>query len=421
MRLYAFQGLRFNRPAADIDPLVAPPYDQIDDKLRDQLHARDRHQFAWLTRPVAGPVPGEGGDSYRESTRLHAQWLADGTVIRDDEPSLYAYAIDLAGGGRRLGVMCLAGVEDPANGVIRAHEATLDKPLADRVALLKASRVDLEPVFFLSDDGGELDRLLLEELNGSDRAGASPVAQHRDGDGHRHVLTRITDPARIALYRELLAPLSVAIADGHHRYKTACRFAQEVGAEPGTAAGAKMTVVTSISSPGLAIDPIHRALATPLDVAKVAHLVKDRFGLATQDGAEVAAAVAAAKQPAIGVWPSGGNAEVWELDAAQAPHSIPEGARALAVSLLHDMVLATLGFAPETATDGTIIYRSSPQKLAAELAAGTLAVGLLLPPMLPQEFAAAIANGDLLPPKSTRFLPKMFSGLVWADHDSRLG
>ncbi len=412
MRLYAFQGLRFNRPAADIDPLVAPAYDQIDTKLRDELHAKDSHQFCWLTMPVAG----ESGDPYQESTRLHAQWLADGTVIRDGEPSLYAYAIDLVGGGRRLGVMCLAGVEDPANGIIRAHEATLDKPLADRVALLKASRVDLEPVFFLSDDGGELDRLLL-----ADMAGAAPVSLHRDGDGHRHVLYRITDPARITLYRELLAPLSVAIADGHHRYKTACRLAQEVGAEPGTAAGAKMTVVTSISSPGLAIDPIHRALSTPLDVAKVAHLIKDRYGLATRDGAEVAAAVAAAKQPAIGVWPSGGNAEVWELDAAQAPHSIPEGARHLAVSLLHDMVLATLGFAPETATDGTIIYRSSPQKLASELAEGKLAVGLLLPPMQPQEFSAAIANGDLLPPKSTRFLPKVFSGLVWADHDSELG
>lgn len=412
MRLYAFQGLRFNRPAADVDPLVAPPYDQIDAKLKDVLHAKDPHQFAWLTTPVAG----QGGDPYRESTRLHQQWLADGTVIRDQEPSLYAYAIDLAGVGRRLGVMCLAGVEDPANGIIRAHEATLDKPLADRVALLKASRVDLEPVFFLSEDGGELDRLLL-----ADMAGAAPVALHRDGDGHRHVLYRITDSERITLYRELLAPLSVAIADGHHRYKTACRFAQEVGAQAGTAAGAKMTVVTSISSPGLAIDPIHRALQTPLDAAKVAHLIKDRYGLATTDGAEVAAAVAAAQQPAIGVWPAGGNAEVWELDAAQAPHSIPEGARNLAVALLHGMVLATLGYSPETATDGTVSYRSSPQKLATELAAGTLAVGLLLPPMQPQEFAAAIAHGDLLPPKSTRFLPKVFSGLVWADHDSELG
>ena len=42
------------------------------------------------------------------------------------------------------------------------------------------------------------------------------------------------------------------------------------------------------------------------------------------------------------------------------------------------------------------------------------------PPMTPAEFSAAIANGDLLPPKSTRFLPKVFSGLVWAAHSTRL-
>lgn len=412
MRLYAFQGLRYNRPAGEIDPLVAPAYDQIDDRLRDELHARSPLQFSWLTKPVAGG----GRDPYQQSAWLHREWLADGTVVRDREPSLYAYAIDLAGGGRRLGIAGLAGIEDPASGVIRAHEATLDKPLADRVALLEANRVDLEPIFFLAEDGGVLDALLAEDL-----AGAEPVAEHHDPDGNRHHLYRIADPRRIARYRSLLAPLSVAIADGHHRYKTASLYAAKSGAAPGTAAASKLTVVTSIASPGLTIDPIHRALAAPLDLGPARRLAVARQAIDAETGAAVAAAVAAAPQPSLGVWVRGEKPEVWQLDASQAPASIPVGARELSVSLLHGMVLAALGFAPETATDGTIVYRSSPDKLAAELASGDLAVGLLLPPMAPAAFAAAIGNGDLLPPKSTRFLPKVFSGLVWADHDSQLG
>ena len=48
------------------------------------------------------------------------------------------------------------------------------------------------------------------------------------------------------------------------------------------------------------------------------------------------------------------------------------------------------------------------------------AVCCTLPPMAPSEFAEAVAQGDLLPPKSTRFLPKMISGLVWVGHDARL-
>jgi uncharacterized protein (DUF1015 family) len=411
MRLYAFQGTRYADAPADIDALIAPPYDQIDDKLRAELQGRSPHQFTWLIKPV----PGEAGDPYQEAARLHAEWLASGILVRDEAASLYPYTIELAQGGTRLGLCCLAGVEEPSTGVIRPHEETLDKPLADRVALLGATRIDLEPVFFLSEDGGELDRLLLE-----DTVGQAPIALHNDPEGHRHLVYKVSDPARIALYRALLAPLSVAIADGHHRYKTGLRYAQRIGAEPGTAAAAKLTVVTSISSPGLTIDPIHRALAQPIDLERAAAAAVERTPITATTGAEVAAAVAAAPQPAIAVWARGQAPEIWRLDASHAPEHLAPAARNLAVVLLHTGFLAALGFAPETATDGTVIYRSNPEKLAAELASGDLAVGLLLPPMQPEEFAAAIAHGDMLPPKSTRFLPKVFAGLVWASHDAEL-
>ncbi|HRC86219.1 MAG TPA: DUF1015 domain-containing protein [Thermoanaerobaculia bacterium] len=411
MRLYAFQGLRYNRPADEIDPLIAPPYDQIDDTLRDQLQRRSPYQFAWLIKPL----PGASGDPYQEAARLHRQWLAQGTLVQDAEPSLYPYVIELADGGHRLGLACLAGVEDPAAGIIRPHEATLDKPLADRVALLEATRVDLEPAFFLSEDGGQLDHLLLEDVTGQ-----PPVATHLDPEGNRHLLYRVSDGARIRRYQDLLGPLSVAIADGHHRYKTGLTFARKTGAPAGTAAAAKLTVVTSIASPGLAIDPIHRALSRELDLSPAAHLALSRTTVDAASGPEVAAAVAAAEQPAIAFWPAGGKAEIWRLDPSLGPPELAPGARSLAVALLHSAVLPALGFAPAAATDGTVIYRSSPEKLAAELAAGSLKLGILLPPMKPDAFSAAIAHGDMLPPKSTRFLPKVFSGLVWASHDSKL-
>ncbi|HEV7518711.1 MAG TPA: DUF1015 domain-containing protein, partial [Thermoanaerobaculia bacterium] len=54
------------------------------------------------------------------------------------------------------------------------------------------------------------------------------------------------------------------------------------------------------------------------------------------------------------------------------------------------------------------------------IAAGEAGTGFWLPPMQPAAFAAAIAHGDMLPPKSTRFLPKVMSGLVWGDHGTRL-
>lgn len=400
MRLYAFEGLHYTPRAGDAGDLAAPPYDQINDSLRDRFHAQSPHQFVHLTRPIAM----EGGDPYQYAKALHHRWLEEGMIERDPRPALYPYVIELADGGRRLGVCGLVELADAKT--IRPHEHTLDKPLADRLALLEAMHVDLEPVFLLSEDGGRLDALLAEDLHG-----VQPLVRHRDADGHHHLLFRIDDPARIALYREALDVPS-AIADGHHRYKVAQRFAQSHGAKPGTAAAAKLAVVTSLDAPALTIDPIHRALKGPADPAKLAGVPARKETFRGASGVEFAAAVAAAPQPALGVWVHGREPEVWQLESPGAPR--------LAVELFQDTVTSALGLPSEAATDGTIVYRANPEELWRQVASGDLGTGFWLPPMQPAAFAAAIAGGAMLPPKSTRFLPKVMSGLVWADHASQV-
>jgi uncharacterized protein (DUF1015 family) len=420
MRIHAFQGILYGTGGtADPEPgrLASPPYDQIGDDLRDRLQALSPHHFAHLIKPVAGAA----GDPYREADRLHRSWLLSGVVVEDPEPALYPYSIELASGGRRLGITALVGLEDPASGIIRPHEQTLAKPLADRLRLLRSTGVDLEPVLLLSEDGGALERLLEEDL-----AASPPLVAHRDADGHRHVLHRLTDARRLAAYRELLAASPAAIADGHHRYKVAQLYARETGAAPGTPAAAKLAVVTSVAAPSLTIDPIHRALRPPPEPAALARLgwlARDRrpWRDPAPAGRAFAAAVAAAPQPALGVWPSGGMPEVWRLDPEQAPAGTAAAAAELTVVLLQEAVLPALGLPAAAATDGTVLYRSDPDELAAMLGAGEAGVAFFLPPMPPAAFAASIAEGSLLPPKSTRFLPKVCSGLVWARHESRLG
>jgi len=400
MRLYAFEGIHYAPGAGDAGDagnLAAPPYDQINDALRDRFHAQSPHHFAHLSKPVAP----EGGDPYRFAAALHHKWLREGVIARDPRPAIYPYVIELAGGGERLGVLGLVRYEDPA--VIRPHEQTLDKPLADRTALLEAMHVDLEPVLLLSEDHGRLDALLREDLR--DR---QPLARHRDADGHQHVLYRIDDPGRIGRYREVLDVPS-AIADGHHRYKVGQRFATAHHAAPGTAAAAKLAVVTSLDSPALTIDPIHRAFKEPIDVARLAGTPAGVEPFTGKTGHAFAAAVASAKQPALGLWVLGREPEVWRFDSPR-----------LAVETFQETILPALGLPPEASTDGTVVYRSDAGELWSQVAAGDLGTGIWLPPMLPAAFAAAIAGGKMLPAKSTRFLPKVMSGLVWGDHDSKV-
>src|SRR3954452_24144671 len=301
MRLYAFEGLHYAPAAGDAGELAAPPYDQINDALRDRFHARSPYQFVHLSKPVAP----EGGDPYRFAAALHHRWLQDGIIARDSRPALYPYVIELAGGGERLGVLGLVRYEDPT--VIRPHEQTLDKPLADRTALLAAMRVDLEPVLLLSEDHGQLDTLLREDLQGQE-----PLVRHRDADGHVHAVYRIDDPGRIDRYRDVLNVPS-AIADGHHRYKVGQRFAKEHGAAPGTAAAAKLAVITSLDSPALTIEPIHRAFKEKIDLDRLAALRAETVPFHGKTGQDFAAAVAAAPQPALGLWVAGGAPEIWHL------------------------------------------------------------------------------------------------------------
>jgi len=409
MRLHPFHGIHFNGP--DAGALAAPPYDQIDHAMRDRLHRRS-HQFAHLSRPLADHDP----TPYQHAARLHGEWLEGGVTHEDGAVCLYPYEIILPSGSRRLGVTAMVGIEPPATGVIRPHEETLAKAVADRLELLRAMRVDLEPILLLSDDDGAVDRLLAEDVKATE-----PLIVHEDAAGNRHRLFRLSDSERIRRYVDAVGESTGLIADGHHRYKVAGLYAEESGAPAGSTAQAKLSVITSLASRELTIDPIHRGLERAPDLSRIRDLATSRRGWRGDDASGFAAAVAAAPRPALGIWPAASGPEIWTFDPAALRLDIPAARRRLAVVLLHRGIFPALGLDATADTDGTVVYRSDPAALAAELQAGKLAVAFFLPPMKPENFAQAVLDGGLLPPKSTRFLPKVVSGLVWARHSTPLG
>ena len=389
--------------------LVAPPFDQIDPVLRDRLHARSPHQFSHLTRPVAE----RGGDAHRHARELHDKWLAEGIVVRDAEPSLYPYLIELKDGGLRRGLCGLVGVGPSSAGDLRPHEETVDKPLDERLALLETLQIDPEPVMVLAEDEGELENLLAE-----DTRSAPALLRHRDADGNVHSLYRIHEPRRIERFQALLDDRFAAIADGHHRTKAAQLFAQKHSAPEGTAACAKMAVLISLASKDLRIDPIHRGVSVPIDRGGLTELVAGRTQWQGKGGADLARAVAESPQPSLGVWFQGSSPEIWKLDPERTSARAPRSGAALPVVLLHDQLLRAAGLDRRSATDGTIQYRPDPQQLFEMVEGGECQAGFWLPPMSAADFAAATGGGEVLPPKSTRFLPKLVSGLVWVGHDA---
>jgi uncharacterized protein (DUF1015 family) len=414
MKILSFTGLRYTDAAGDLDRLTAPPFDQIDEALRERLYARSDRQFARLTRPVSE----QGPEAAQEQARLlHQAWRTEGAIAADSTPSLYPYGIELDNGTARRGLACLVDVSADGRTAIRPHELTVAKPLQDRLALLETLRIDLEPVMIMCDDGGSLETMLKEDLSATE-----PLENvHQPETGGRHRLHRISDPARIASYRETLDAVSAVIADGHHRTKVAQLFVDKHSPAPGTAACAKLAVLMSLASEDLVIDPIHRAVVVPVDRERLEALVAERTPWDGSDGAAFATAVAEAPAPALGVRFRGAAPEIWRLDRDRVPAGTPGGDTALPAVLLHHQLLPASGLEIESATDGSIEYRSNPHDLWRLCEDGECEAGFWLPPMAPADFAAATEGGDVLPPKSTRFLPKLVSGLVWSAHDGRVG
>lgn len=409
MQIYPFKGLRYTDQAAPVGHLASPPYDQIDPVLGSQLHRNPRH-FSHLTVPRGMPAQG----SYDEAAALHSKWLREGLISPEPQPCFYPYEILSSNGDRRLGLTALIGLEDLASGSILGHEQTVTETIAERLSHLRTVRADLEPIFLLCDDAGRLDRILAEEVGHLE-----PCMRHQDLSGHRHTLFKLDDKDRIGRLQSLLTPLGAMIADGHHRYEVASRYAEEIDARAGTPAAAKLSVISSLASEGVVIDPVHRGLSATVDLNQAD--VEIRKAWTGDDGTAFAEAVNTAKQPALGVWDGRGAPEIWRLVSGGGSPEGPGPALSSSVYLLHHHLYPKLGLSPEATTDGSTLYRSDPQNLWEEVRRHDIPVGFWLPSMSTEAFASAVDMRLTLPPKSTRFLPKLVSGLVWASHESKLG
>jgi uncharacterized protein (DUF1015 family) len=229
-----FRALRYDvERAGPLESLVAPPYDVITPEQREELLARSPHNVVRLTLP----------DSEEEAARELQEWRADGILV-EEPPAVWALEQDYVGpdgiARTRFGLAASLKVEPYETGTVLPHERTHAGPKEGRLRLLRATRVQLEPIFLLYDGPAPLER--------PDREPDVEV------EGAR--LWRVDDPSVVRAFDDK----QLLIADGHHRYETAVAFHEEEG----TPASAQMLVVlVSTSDPGLEIFPTHRLFADP--------------------------------------------------------------------------------------------------------------------------------------------------------------
>lgn len=269
VRITPFQGFRYD-PArlanARFADVVTPPYDVITSAQRQAFRARSPYNFSRVILPEAE----NGGSQYASAARTLHEWRRAGVVARDPAPSIYVYAQTYPANGdpahparsatlERLGFIALLDL--PASeGQVLPHERTLQKPFEDRLALTRATDASLGLIFLLFDDR---ERAIDTRLEGVTRA-IPPAVEFGDDEGVTHRLWPVSDPGTIAFVTEHMTPYSCIIADGHHRFKVACRYHEEQGE------GARHVMACFVNSfnPGLLLRPTNRLVfphAVPAD------------------------------------------------------------------------------------------------------------------------------------------------------------
>ena len=240
-----FRALRYD-PAVGgpLDLLVAPPYDVIEAEQREELLGRSPYNVVHLTLP----------DSEEEAAASLAEWQERGVLVRDPEPSCWWLAQEYVGPDgverRREGLVAALRLEPYEDRVVLPHERTHAGPKEDRLRLLRATRTQFEPLFFLWDGTVEVDGLGEPDLT-ADEGGVVSQLWKLDAE--------FTD----ALADEL-ADAQLLIADGHHRYETALAFHEEDGTE---ASAWLLAVIVPTGQEGLTIFPTHRVAQSAGDAS----------------------------------------------------------------------------------------------------------------------------------------------------------
>ena len=353
-----FRAVRYGEPAGPLEALVAPPYDVISPEQRGRLAAQSPHNVVHLTLPEDEAGAG----------RLWREWRDDGVLSDEPERGYWWLSQDYVGpdgvARTREGLVAALRAEPYENRVVLPHERTHRGPKEGRLRLIRETRVQLEPLFFLYE--------------GEPPAARPDREPDLEVEGAR--LWRLPENGIADTFedRQLL------IADGHHRYETALAYHQEAGTPQSAYV---LAVLVSLDDPGLMIFPTHRVFEREPDAV-----------LPTEERLpDPTAALDALEQ----VPPGRAAAVLYRNDGA----ALAVDGDELDVRLVDRLGHEGISYTPDW------------QEAVRAVDSGEAAVAVLMRPTRIEDVFAVAERGETMPQKSTYFYPKLVSGLLFLPLD----
>jgi uncharacterized protein (DUF1015 family) len=423
-----FRALRYDLQRVTATQVVTQPYDKITPAMQSAYYAANPYN---LVRIILGRREAEDNTAHNVYTRAadwSRDWRTQGILRQDSLPSFYAYsqAFTAPSGGRfeRRGFIALGRIEDYSAKVVFRHEQTLAKPKADRLDLLRATRVHYEQLFLLYEDSGEIDSLLTPPSQ------TAPTIEVADEYGVLHRVWQISDPGVIACAQEKMRDKKLVIADGHHRYETALNFRNECRAAgrggPDVQAPYEYVMMTfvNMSDPGLLILPTHRVVHSldsfsvdsfrnssraffeveevdaTLNGARATALLRERghAGTALLAVTSNRAFLLHSLKPAAAQILAGLSARQQSLDVVQLHKCLLEGVLKLSEESIRNQQ--------------NLSYLREASEALAQVRKGAANIAFLMNPCRVQQARDVAFAGEVMPQKSTDFYPKLLSGLT---------
>lgn len=439
-----FKGLVYNQAkVGELGPLVAPPYDVISGN--DRHHYYERHPYNILHIDLGSPRPEDGhpySGWHRRSADLLKQWRAEEILIESPAPAFYYMETEYtnpASGRRQMrqGLVARMRLEEFGPGSkVKPHEKTFSDHKIERFSLMEQTRANLSQVFGFFPDP---DQAALENMRRAKQG--PPDMDFSDATGRRHRVWAATNSELVGQLTAILAPRTVYIADGHHRYDTALNYRDKLRNEglingPDHPANFLMVYLSPMSDPGLTILPTHRMLVpgmlyktgvefrraledyfdlTVLKTAGEQNKQKflellDRKGLAKSQGGPVSLGLYTKYEDACYLLTLKEPAAA-ECEFLREYHPVMRG---LDTVVLTAIVFQEVLKMNEADMDNPALISYTPDLGAAFKAVETQAQGLsaILNPTSLDEVVAVAEAGLVMPRKSTYFYPKVTTGLV---------
>ena len=404
VRIKPFRGIR--PPAEYAAEVASRPYDVLNSQ-EAQKEATEK-SLLHIIKPEIDFADEHSDEVYARAVENFQTWRKKGWLVQDDTEKYYVYAQTMDG-RTQYGLVAACHFDDYLQGKIKKHELTRPDKEEDRMVHVRIQNANVEPVFFSYPANREMDQIIDGIVTTHE-----PVYDFVAADGFGHRFWVIDDEAIQKRITEIFADIpALYVADGHHRTAAAARVGQEkMSQNPDHTGNEEYCFFLAVIFPD-----------NQLKIIDYNRLVKDLNGLTTTqlldaltEHFEVKKCGAEIYHPdrlhnfamyLDGAW--------YSLTAKPGTYDDNDPIGVLDVTILSNLVLDKLLGIKDLRTDKRIDFVGGIRglgELQRRVDSGEMQVAFALYPVSMKQLIDIADSGNIMPPKTTWFEPKLRSGLV---------